>query len=51
MEEVFYGNPQTIAKFLDRRNRSAAISSADDVIDGGLGHTTHAAEFIDGMGN
>lgn len=51
MEEVLYGNPQTIAKFLDRRNRSAAISSADDVVDGGLGHTTHAAEFIDGMGN
>lgn len=48
MEEVLYGNPQTIAKFLDRGNRGATISSADDVVDGGLGHTAHAAEFIDG---
>ena len=51
MEEVFYSNPQTIAKFLVRGNRGAAISSADDVVDGGLGHTAHAAEFIDGMEN
>ena len=51
MEEVLYGNPQTIAKLLDRRNRGAAIPSADDVVYCGLGHTAHAAEFIDGMEN
>ena len=48
MEEVLHGDPQPIAEFLDGRDRGAAVASADDVVDCGLGHTAHAAEPIDG---
>lgn len=48
MEEVRHGNPQTIAGFLHRRNRGAASSSADDVVEGGCSHIAHAAASMDG---
>lgn len=48
MKEVIHANPQTIAKFLDRRNRGTAIPSTDDVVDSGSGYTAHAAEPMDG---
>ena len=48
IEEVFNGDSQTIAEFLDRRDGGAAVASADDIVHCGLGHAAHAAEFIDG---
>ena len=46
VEEVLNGNSQTIAEFLDRGYSSAAVSSADNVVYCGLGHTAHAAEYV-----
>lgn len=48
IEEVLNRDSQTIAEFLDCRNCCAAVPTADDVVDGGLGHTAHATELVDG---
>lgn len=48
MKKLLNGDTQTITQFFDGRNRSAAVSSTDDVIDGRLGDTTHVAQFVDG---
>ena len=48
MEEVLNRDSQTIAELFDCRNRGAMVSSADDIVYCGLGHTAHATELVDG---
>ena len=48
IEEILNRDSQTIAEFLDCRNCRAAVPTADDVVDCGLGHTAHATELVDG---
>ena len=46
IKEVLNGDSQTIAELLDCGNGGAAVTSADDIVHSGLGHTADAAEFI-----
>lgn len=48
MEKLLDSDTQTITQFFDGRNRSATVSSADDVIDSRLRDTAHVAQFVDG---
>ena len=48
VKEFLNRDSQTIAELLDRGYGGAAVSSADDIVDRGLSHATHAAEFVDG---
>ena len=48
MEKIFNGDPQPIAQLLDGGDSGAVVSSADDVIDRGLGDAAHMAKLIDG---
>lgn len=47
IEKVLNRDSQTIAEFLDCRNCRTAVSTADDVICCGLGHTAHDTELVD----
>jgi hypothetical protein len=48
LEELLDGDVQPIADFLDGGYRGAVVPPADDVVEGGLGNATHAAQFVDG---
>jgi hypothetical protein len=48
LEELLDGDVQPIADFLDGGYRGAVVPPADDVVEGGLGDTAHAAQLIDG---
>ena len=48
-KEFLNGDTKAIAQFFDCGNSGAAVPSADDVIDGGLGHAAHVAQFVDGQ--
>jgi hypothetical protein len=47
METVLDGNFQPITQFFDCRHSSAVISTADDVIDRRLRHTTQRTQPVD----
>lgn len=47
MKKLLDADTQTVAEFFDRGDRRAVISAADDVVDGGLGHTAQVAELVD----
>ena len=47
-KEFLNRNTQSVAKFLDRRNGSAIIPSADNIVHGGLRNTADAAELVNG---
>ena len=48
MEKFFDGDTQAVTQLFDGGNRSAAVSPADNVIDGRLRDTAHVAQLIDG---
>ena len=48
MEKIFYGDPQSVAQFFDRRHRCTIVSAADDIVHSGLRDTAHSAELVDG---
>ena len=48
IEEVLNRDPQSIAELLDRCNGSAVISSADDIVHGGLCNTAHIGKLVNG---
>lgn len=48
MEKFLNGDTQAVTQLFDGGNCSAAVSSADDVIDSGLRDTAHVAQLIDG---
>ena len=48
MEKFLDGDTQAVTQLFDGGNRSAAVSSADDVIDGRLRNTAHIAQLVDG---
>lgn len=47
MKKLLDADTQAVAEFFDRGDRRAVVPSADDVVDGGLGHAAHGAEFVD----
>ena len=48
-KEFLNGDTETVAQLLNGGNSGAAVPSADNIIDGGLGHAAHVAQFVDGQ--
>lgn len=48
-KEFLNGDTETVTQLLNGGNSGAAVSSADNIIDGGLGHAAHVAQFVDGQ--
>ena len=48
IKELLDGNSQAITKLFDGGNGGAPIAATDDVVDRGLGDTTHGAQLVDG---
>ena len=48
IEELLDGNSQAVTKLFDGGNGGAPIAATDDVVDRGLGDTTHGAQLVDG---
>lgn len=48
MEKFLDGDTQAVTQLFDGGNRSAAVSPADNVIDGRLRDTAHVAQLVDG---
>ena len=47
IEELLDGNSQAITKLFDGGNGGAPIAATDNVVDRGLGDTTHGAQLVD----
>ena len=47
-EKLFNGNAQAITKFLNGGGGGTVVATADNIVDGGLGHAAHGAKFVDG---
>lgn len=47
IKELLDGNSQAITKFFDGGNGSTSIAATDNVVDRGLGDTTHGAQLVD----
>ena len=48
MEEFLDGDTQAVTQLFNGGDCSAAVSPADDVIDGRLRDTAHIAQLVDG---
>ena len=48
IKELLDGNSQAVTKLFDGGNGGAPIAATDDVVDCGLGDTTHGAQLVDG---
>lgn len=48
-KEFLNGDTETVAQLLNGGNGGAAVPTADDVIDGGLGYAAHVAQLVDGQ--
>jgi hypothetical protein len=48
LKELLDGDVQPVADFLDGGYRGAVVPPADDVVEGRLGDTAHAAQLVDG---
>lgn len=49
MEEFLNGDSHAIAQLLDGGDSSAAVASADNIVDCGLGHAAHITQLVDGQ--
>ena len=48
IKELLDGNAKAITELFDGGNGGAPIAATDDVVDRGLGDTTHDAQLVDG---